>query len=171
MATAKLTKRTVDAVKPGSRDTYIWDAELPGYGLKVTPAGTRVYIIQYRLGGRKGRTRRVTIGRHGPLTPDGARQAARKVLGEIATGHDPAAERTKRRQESTIKELADRYLGEHVSTRNKPSTAIGFKRLVAAHVIPALGRRRVSDVTTADVMKLHAAMGATPRQATKRWRC
>ena len=66
MATARITKRAVDAAKARKIDSYVWDPELPGFGLKVTPAGRKVYLVQYRLGGRKGRTRRVTIGQHGP---------------------------------------------------------------------------------------------------------
>ena len=68
---------------------------LAAIGLKVTPAGRKVYLVQYRLGGRKGRTRRVTIGRHGELTPTAARAEAKRLLGEIAAGRDPAAERDK----------------------------------------------------------------------------
>jgi hypothetical protein len=63
----RITKRTVDAAKAREIDSYLWDQELSGFGLKVTPAGRKVYLVQYQLGGRKGRTRRVTIGRHGEL--------------------------------------------------------------------------------------------------------
>jgi hypothetical protein len=70
---AKITKRSVDALKPGSTDCFLWDTELKGFGLKVTPAGSKVYILQYRKGGRvRGDgatqtnrwhpTKRVTIG-------------------------------------------------------------------------------------------------------------
>ncbi|MEE9590827.1 MAG: Arm DNA-binding domain-containing protein [Hyphomicrobiaceae bacterium] len=64
MPTARISKRTVDATTPQDRDTYLWDSELKGFGVKVTPAGHKVYLVQYRLRGRKSRTRRVTIGRH-----------------------------------------------------------------------------------------------------------
>ncbi len=78
MAKGRITKRAVDAAKPGERDTYLWDADLSGFGLKVTPTGGKVYLVQFRLGGRKGRTRRVTIGRHGsPWTPESARNEAK----------------------------------------------------------------------------------------------
>ena len=110
MATGKITKRTVDATKPGSRDEYIWDTELAGFGLKVTPAGKRVYLVQYRIGGRRSRTRRVTIGAHGVFTPDQARGKAERILAEVALGRDPADVGTRLRTEPTISELADRYL-------------------------------------------------------------
>jgi hypothetical protein len=95
MATGKLTKRTVDAQQSGDKDTYLWDAghidALSGFGLKVTPAGRKVYLIQYRLGGRKGRTRRFTIGTHGKITAEEARTRAKTLLGEVAAGNDLAS--------------------------------------------------------------------------------
>src|SRR6516165_1537633 len=95
MAVANITKRAVDAAKTRSVDSYLWDRELHGFGLKATPAGSKVYLVQYQLGGRKGRTRRITIGRHGELTHTFARAEAKRLLGEIAAGRDPAAERDK----------------------------------------------------------------------------
>ena len=82
----RISKRSVDAATPTSKDTYLWDHELKGFGLKTTPAGKKVYFVQYRVGGRKGRTRRVTIGTHGTITPEQARIEARKLLGQVAAG-------------------------------------------------------------------------------------
>ena len=59
MPTCKLTKRFIDALKPSEKRQYYWDSEMKGFGLSLTPAGVRTYVVQYRLaGGRKGRTRR-----------------------------------------------------------------------------------------------------------------
>ncbi len=69
MATAKITKRSVDALKPGERDTYLWDTGLAGFGVKCTRTGHKVYLVQYRTGGRGSPTRRITLGKHGTLTP------------------------------------------------------------------------------------------------------
>jgi hypothetical protein len=52
----------VDAQRPGTRDGFVWDAGLVGFGLKITPAGSRIYIVQYRHGSR---IQRYTIGKHG----------------------------------------------------------------------------------------------------------
>ena len=57
---AKITKSAVDAVEAGGADQFLWDSELKGFGLKVTPAGNKVYILQYRKGGRGAPTKRVT---------------------------------------------------------------------------------------------------------------
>lgn len=76
MAQSKITKRVVDAIEKAERDQFIWDDELRGFGLKVTPAGKKIYIVQYRTGGRGSPTRRYTIGAHDPWTPAKAREEA-----------------------------------------------------------------------------------------------
>jgi hypothetical protein len=79
----RITKRAVDAVNPSDSDQFLWDSDLKGFGLKITPAGNKVYILQYRKGGRGTPTKRITIGRHGALTPEQARkEAARPSLTE-----------------------------------------------------------------------------------------
>src|SRR5690349_4167872 len=94
----KITKRLVDSAKVGDRDTFYWDSETRGFGLKITPSGRRVYILQYRVGGRRASARRVTIGLHGaPWTPETARREAQRLHGDIARGRDPAAERAANR--------------------------------------------------------------------------
>ena len=114
---AKITKRTVDALKPGSKDLFLWDTELKGFGLKVTPGGNKVYVLQYRKGGRvraEGAhasnrwhpTKRVTIGRHGSLTPEQAREKARELSGAVTSGGDPAALVAAEKSAPTVAALA-----------------------------------------------------------------
>lgn len=168
MARGRITKRSVDALKPRERaDTYLWDSELPGFGLKHTPAGGRTYLVQYRIGGRKGRTRRVTLGRHGALTPDEARREAKRVLGQVAAGDDPAENRTRTRKAPSVAELADRYLQEHVAAHNKASTAAEVRRIVESRIKPALGRIPVTALSRSRVKAWHQAMSATPYEANR----
>ncbi len=153
MAQGRISKRSVDALKPGERDAYLWDSELSGFGLKVTPAGKRVFVVQYRLGGRKGRTRRVTIGRHGsPWTADNARAKAKRILGQVADGHDPAEARTQDRRDPTVAELCDVYLAEGCATK-KASTLATDNGRIERHIKPLLGRRKVRSITRADVRR------------------
>ncbi len=84
MATGRITKRSVDAQEPGDRDKLLWDSDTPGFGLKVTPTGTRTYLTQYRIGGRKGRTRRVTIGQHGRPWTDPRTGETRSLTPDVA---------------------------------------------------------------------------------------
>ena len=94
-STIKLTKRAVDALLPADKDRVIFDAELPGFGLKITPSGRKDFLVQYRYPpGRAGRIRRYTIGAYGEsLTPDQARSIAVQVKGKLAHGIDPATQR------------------------------------------------------------------------------
>jgi integrase len=89
------------------------------------------------------------------------------LLGEIARGDDPANKRDEAKGAPTVRELAARYLAEHVDVHNRPSTAKTFRRLVNVHVVPALGSRRVIGVTRADATKLHFDLRVTPRQANQ----
>ncbi len=150
MATGRISKRSADALKPGERNKLLWDSALPGFGLKVTPAGGRTYLVQYRIGGRKGRTRRVTIGKHGPLTPEQARLEAKRILGEVAAGQDPAEDRTRARQAITVAELCELYLLQGVAAKKAPTVAKDRGR-IELHVKPLLGRRRARDITQDDI--------------------
>ena len=87
---AKITKKAVDALAPGS---VLWDIEVSGFGIRCRDGGTKTYVVQYRAGsGRGAPLRKYTIGRHGsPWTPDTPRKEARRVLGRVAAGDDPAA--------------------------------------------------------------------------------
>lgn len=108
---AKITKRTVDGLQPGERDAFLWDTELPGFGCKITPKGSRIYILQY---GRSGRDHRVTIGRHGiDVTPEQARLEAQRLRGPVAAGETPSAAREKRSENINVAELGQRYLDEY----------------------------------------------------------
>lgn len=78
----RINKRFVNSTKSAEKQYFVWDTDLTGFGLKVTPAGRRVYVLQYRIPGkgRSGTPKRITIGRHGDLTPDQARDIAGEML-------------------------------------------------------------------------------------------
>ena len=166
MPTGHISKRSVDAFQLGAKDTYLWDDELAGFGLKVTPAGRKVYLVQYRLGGRKGRVRRVTIGVHGRLTPEQARIEAKRLLGMIASGDDPAEQKQQKKDRPTLGQLLDVFLLEHADAKLKSSTATEYRRLYRLYVTATLRRRAVADVARSDVARLHLAI-ESPYQANR----
>lgn len=160
----KLTKRFIDRVKPQARDYFIFDEDMPGFGLRVMPSGKKSYMVQYRAGGR---TRRVTFGRVGIMTPDEARNEARGLLGAVSKGHNPAEEIGARRKSPTIGEVCERFLKEHVAHHCKPSTEREYRRSVNLFIKPAIGTFRILDVKRSDIAKLHHDMRHIPYQANR----
>lgn len=166
--TARITKRLADAsVAEASRYT-IWDTELRGFGLRVSPSGSKSYVCRYRTaGGRAGTLRQLTLGRHGALTPDEARALARKTLSAVAHGVDPAAEKDEERSGLTLRGLVDSYLAEYVEKKLKGSTAAFYAWTLNKHVLPRLGSRPLSGLKQVDFARLHLAMAASPYQANR----
>jgi integrase len=164
---AKITKRLVDSIQPANKDQFVWDTELKGFGLKTTPAGNKVYILQYRVAGRRMPAKRFTIGNHGALTPDQARKEAARLLGAIASGADPAAVRAAEKAAAPVTELATRFLTEHVDAKRKPRTQREYRKLLDNVILPAIGQKPVRDVMHVDIFRLHHSRRATPYLANR----
>jgi hypothetical protein len=97
MSTTKITKRTVDAAHASNRVIWIWDSDIRGFGLKVTPGDQKVYVVQYRTGGRETSMRRYTIGKHGsPWTPETARREAVGIKARVTQARIPPLKSSQR---------------------------------------------------------------------------
>ncbi len=155
----KLTKAAADSTPPSTKDIYLWDANLPGFGLKITPTGHRVYLIQYRMNGRKGRTRRVTLGQHGVVTTDAARKKAKALLAQVQLGEDPAAVLTLARQDITLSALCDRYLAEGCADK-KASTLATDRSNISRHIKPLLGTLPIRQVERVDIERFQRNVAA-----------
>jgi integrase len=168
MARVRITKRTVDGFKAGDAEYFVWDDTLKGFGVRVQPSGAMSYVVKYSAGsGRGAPTRRVTLARVGKVSPDQARDLAKKVLGSVAHGADPAAQKTADRKAETLNELAAMFLAEHVEAKRKASTAAHYRDVLERLVLPELGSRKAAKVTVADLAKLHAKLGEHPYQANR----
>ncbi len=163
----KLTKRLVEALEPGLKPVFLWEAETPGFGLKVLPSGQRRYVAKYRVGGgRSARQRWYMIGSHGTLTCDQAREIARDILSLAAKGGDPQGTRIDVRGAATVADLWARYRDEHLP-RKKPKSAHHDEQLWRLYIEEALASHRLPDVSRADIADLHQKLAARPYQANR----
>ncbi len=161
----KLTKRVIEALQPGNKDIICWDAELSGFGVKITPKGRRVYFLYYRT--TTGRERRPTIGRHGQVTCEEARRIAGDWQAVVRKGGDPGGERQADRASESFAEFAERYMTDYASGKKKASTLATDGLNLKNHLLPALGRLKVGEISRADVVRLHQRMKATPGGANR----
>ena len=158
----RLRQRTVDRLSVDDRDTIFWDRDLPGFGVRVYPSGTKVYVVQSR---RRGRSRRITLGRHGALSAGEARRRAARLIARIKAWDEPAAVAPARA--ATVAELAGRYLREHVGVHCKPGTRVLYEAVVRRHLVPVLGETAVSAVRREQVASLHYRLRDTPYAANR----
>jgi integrase len=153
MPVVRITKTAVDAASPGD---FLWDSQLKGFGCKVLPSGSRVYVAQYRTGGRGTATQRVTLGKHGALTPDQARKAAAAVLGRVAAGADPAAEKRARREaqkapKTTVRAVAEEWLKRDQAEN---SSIYEVRRVMTRDVLPAIGDKPIGELRKRDIIEM-----------------
>ena len=161
-----ISRRTVEALKV-DKDTIFWDSELAGFGVRVHPTGRKVYIVQTRAGGKAAK--RVTVGRHGVITPEEARRRAALIVARIKAGEDPIPEpmAVKLADGPTVGELAERYLEKHVAVRCKPKTESMYRLIVAKYILPEFGRRPAMAVGHKEVTEFHHALNTKPVMANQ----
>lgn len=171
----RLTRTIVQSqLPPPSGEMVLMDSELTGFGVRILASGVRTYFVRYRVGGgRRAQMRRLTIGRHGPLTTEQARDAARKALAAVSLGGDPAASKAAARESLTVAELIDEWLdgpgkrNRHGKLRSKASYDCDqgrFKR----HVKPILGKVKLPDLNRSDIEKLRDAIAAGKTATTEK---
>ena len=156
-----LSNRAVGKLRV-EKDTVFWDRELTGFGVRVYPTGSKVYIAQAR--GPEG-PKRVAVGRHGVIGAEQARQRAALIIARIKAGEEAVPEPMKPTGGPTVAEVAARYLTEYVEVRCKPSTAAATRSVLEKHIVPALGKLPLAAVERAQVAELHQRLYETPAVA------
>ncbi|MEP3014368.1 tyrosine-type recombinase/integrase [Roseibium polysiphoniae] len=159
----KLSKRRIDAAKPGEQRIFLWDDTLKGFGLVVMPTGKKSFILQYRT--LEGRSRRLTLGTYGALTPDQAKTMATKALAQIKQGLDPMEDRRAGREAPTINDMMERYIAEYVELHNRPTTQKHIKWIFEKVIRPKLGHLKVASIKRRDLVKVHTKLAKTPSKA------
>lgn len=191
MAKAPITKRTVDAAKPKKAEYVIWDdggkETIKGFGLKVTPIGSKVYIYRYRLArpGQAAQTspRKYTIGKHGDLTPDQARTRAGELAFMVSKGIDPrqtkldaiaaedeaqrqTEEKTQRDSVLAFEKVAARWLAEY-ELNHRPRSYGQAALVINRHLKPRLAGKPLPSITRADLQAILDGISAR-QPATRR---
>jgi len=156
----KITKRSVDTLSPaGGSESVLWDSEVKGFGVRARATGGKSYILHYRAGaGRGAALRKLTIGKHcSPWTPETARTEAKRLLAEVAAGHDPATARQRERAALSFDELIDLYLAEGAAHK-KASTLKADRGRIEHHLRPLLGKLRADRVGRAEIERMRNAV-------------
>lgn len=164
MKKVRINKRSIDALSPRAGRYVVFDDKLPAFGVEIMPSGLKSYKLWYRVGGR---LRKLTLGRHGAITAEEARELAKKALGAVANGGDPANEKAESRRAQTVATAFEEWLDRHVDAKRKPATRIEYRRLFEKNIKWRLGTRQLKDVERADVMALHRALSASPYVANR----
>ena len=159
-----ISRRTVEALPVGEREAVFWDRELSGFGVRVYPSGSKVYLVQTRAGGK---SRRVTIGRHGLLTPEQARRKAAMLIAGIKAGEEPSRKGHASAGGPTLAEVGERYLREHVAVRCKPTMAGAYRHALNKFLVPAFGSLPLGAIGRDQVASLHYRLHKTPTMANQ----
>jgi len=158
MPRIKLTKSAIDALPTPKADVVYWDAGLPGFGVKVTPKGRKVFIVLYRTGGAGSRLRKYTIGPHGRVTLHHARIAAQKVFAAKLDGRDPAAEKREARRRvvaDRVEDLLEAFITQRLSQNR---SAAEISRLLQREIGKPWAGRSIHEISKRDVIDVVAAI-------------
>jgi integrase len=158
MPRLKLTKSSIDVLPTPSSDVIYWDAAVPGFGLKVTPKGRKVFVVLYRTGGAGSKLRKYTIGPYGRVTLHQARVAAQKVFAAKLEGRDLAAEKREARRRvvaDRVEDLLETFILQHVSQNR---SAYEISRLLRREMGKPWSGRSIHEITKRDVVDVISAI-------------
>jgi integrase len=167
MPKVRLSKSIVDKLSIRQSDVIFWDTSLVGFGVRVKPNNTKSYVVQYR-NRSTGRSRRKTIGQHGPLMSFAqAKKIATGLLSDVLRGHDPVSESKLMRAAPTVSDLGHQYLEIHAIPKKRPKSVSNDKSMLARHILPKLASYKVSEVGHRDIQAVHNSLKSTPYQANR----
>jgi integrase len=160
-----ITEKAVRGLTPPSAgNAIVYDEEIPGFGVRVTAAGAKSFVLNYRINGRE---RRFTIGRLPGLNVAAARMRAIEWRGRILAGEDPLDQKQAERRAQTVAELAKEYLEGYAAAKKRSRSVRDDKANIEAIITPRIGSLKVKAVTKRDIEDIHIALKATPVRANR----
>jgi hypothetical protein len=150
-----LNDRIIKAIKPAAagKRVEVWDALVPGLGIRVTDTGTKSFVLVARYGGADNPARRA-LGSYGALTLEQARNKAREWLALIPRGIDPQAEverqrlAEQRKRAGTFASVCEDYIRDKLSTQRRGRDA---ELQLRNEFVSRWGRRPITEIAAADV--------------------
>lgn len=159
-----LTENIIARTKPNAaKDVFLWDGGaggISGLGVRIKPSGTRSFVVHYR--NSFGKSKRITLGRCDGVRLSTARKLAREKLGQVAGGIDPAEVSKAALEAPTVEQFVERYFTDYAEVHKRPRSVIGDRSTYRRHVKRRLGSKKMSEVTRADVARLHSQMRDLP---------
>ena len=158
MPRIRLTKSVIDALPTSKSDVVYWDGGYPGFGVKVTPKGRKVFIVLYRTAGAGSKLRKYTIGSYGRVTLHQARVAAQKVFAAKLEGRDPAAEKRAARRRivaDRVEDLLETFIAQRLS-QNRSGGEIA--RLLRREVGKTWAGRSIHEISKRDIVDVVSAI-------------
>ena len=158
MPRLKLTKSSIDALPTPAKDTVHWDIGCPGFGVKVTPKGRKVFLVLYRTGGAGSRLRKYTIGPYGRVTLHQARVAAQRVFTARLEGRDPAAEKREAKRKivgDRVEDLLEAYIAQRLSQKRSGGE---IARLLRREIGKSWVGRSIHEIRKRDVVEAVSAI-------------
>jgi integrase len=158
MPRIRLTKSAIDSLPTSKSDVVYWDAGYPGFGLKVTPKGRKVFIVLYRTAGAGSKLRKYTIGPYGRVTLHQARVTAQKVFAAKLDGRDPAVEKREAKRRvvaDRVEDLLEMFIAQRLSQNRSPGE---ISRLLRREVGRPWADRSIHEITKRDVVEVVTAI-------------
>jgi integrase len=160
MAKKILTDKVVRALKAVTRQEDYWDESFKmrraQFAVRVYPSGRKEYFIRYRT--KDGERPTTRLGDTSSVSLAEARDKARKFIGQVYNGGNPAAEREAIRAARTFGELFEefiRHMKQKVDAGVRKSRTINeYERLLKKEVLPSFGNRKICDITRADIIAI-----------------
>jgi integrase len=136
---------------PARGQTLLWDTEVKGFALRVTPGGAKSFLLDYRVGGRQ---RRITIGSFPDWSVQAARNAAKKLKQDVDAGRDPMGQRHDDRQAPTLWDVWERYQAEHLPRKAVRAQA-DERSMWTKIILPRLGKSKIASLDADHIDELH----------------